>query len=60
MKYILFTAAVLAFASGPAYSRMSDLFDRNIVLISAFAPGTAALFTDDAEKKKPSVIALAD
>jgi len=59
MKFALFTAAAVALASAPTYSRLNGLFNQNGVLISALAPGTAALFV----KKKqpdPTVIALAE
>jgi len=58
MKYALFTAAALAIASAPAYSKISEIFDRSGSLVAAFAPGAEPLF--DEEHFEPTVIALAE
>ncbi len=60
MKFALFTAAALALASAPTYSQITNLFNENATLISAFAPGTAALVSKDRAEKQPAVIALAN
>jgi len=59
MKFALFAAIALALVSGPTYSRLAMLFDDNSTLISAFAPGTAPLFDDEASER-PAPLRLAE
>lgn len=58
MKFALFTAAILAIASAPAYSGLTILFEDNGTLVSALAPGAAPLF--EQPTNAATVIALAD
>jgi len=58
MKYVLFTAAAIALASAPSYSRIAEMLDRSGSLVTVFAPGAEPLF--DEERYEPTVIALAE
>lgn len=58
MKYWFLIFSGLALASAPAYSHISEMFERSGTLIAAFAPGAETLFNE--EQYEPAIIALAE